>query len=501
MKCCIITAVSHNLWSDYLLFYNSLFRFNCFNLVVVGLDINDNQKEFIRRQTNTNLVEIEQSVLSEFKKISNDWAKWCKPLFIKHISENFDLVLWIDCDTIIAKSLDELFSIIRDQFFVVADYFAPQQCYNKPNLYDYYNITEVTPHVINSGVVGFRFPRDDYIIDQWVGATNDLKVNKQIMENVTLYDQGLLLLAVQKFKLYDCISTNINFNYPARRLLFNNKSDYVDFVINNNHGSVIIHFAGLLKASHVRIINHPTTLKYNRSRYGDYSAIKKFVGGFEYLIDQSYYAMSENSSDGVYVDKYESPEQPLEHIDDKNLKLFDRTDASEFVVFGQQLPMVFDQLRSRYTGCMCVAMVGDPLLEVKYKIDNFCIPHSFVSQTPLEYQFKYNNAMLLDNVKLMINKSRPIISNNLFVNCLSESLMYVSSLTSENCSIYYNFKSLIDNLVSNSRNGTFSRSWKSKWAPKAEWYDHQLSVLVDDLKSLFFEFVIDKRIISTQQFP
>lgn len=236
----IVTAVSENLWDDYMLFYRSLSVVKDAHLHVVGINLSNNYRRWIEAQ-DVSLTLIETTL---------EECRWLKPRFIRQIGDN-DLRLWIDVDTIIVTTLFELIEKAEKQFTVFYDAFSPQTAKNNPLLYKEFQVTEPTL-VINSGVIGCHRKRDAAILKQWDENSRLIQTDERLRKLTAYDDQGCLLLAMQQLGMLEPRMSHahpdISWNYPAKRNNYG-RCDLIRAAINDNPLARIIHYAGRPKLS------------------------------------------------------------------------------------------------------------------------------------------------------------------------------------------------------------------------------------------------------------
>jgi hypothetical protein len=426
------------MWDDYLLFHNALMRYNSFQLRVVGLGLNDNQKEFIRKQHDTTLIELPDELTSNIATIDQDWKKWYKPLYFMEAADGLDTFIWLDTDTIITGELDQLFTRAQQGFFVLQDYFAPQYCQNKPDLYTHYGLQQPTDHrVLNSGVWGGEFPRDQIIIDRWIQNVKDAHINKAVYDSVTLHDQGTLLLALHQLGMIDSILNIKKWNYPARRLLYDNSVDIVDAVKSDHPEGLIIHYAGVPKLPHLQALNHQRTDLYFKSRCGNFDTVKTFVTGSEHLLLPMVTLMRRGSRMGGWFHFSEMPlyadlmrtrfEGRKVTLNTNYTHFLNRTDCPYSCTISPYFGPLFSEFSNHWPNARFAVVLGDPLDTIKYKLRHFKIWPEKLPDTPGFYQSLYGRMMRQNQSLNALNRKRIVINqlSGLIQHCIDEMLWYL----------------------------------------------------------------------------
>lgn len=119
----IITALTEDFFDDFLIFYDSLIRFNNVDLIVVPYGFGDDN---FKKLENLNVI----VKIIDLPKILDPqrWIQWSKPFIIKKLIDEFDYdnYLWLDCDIVILKDLSPIFSYIDNKFLIIKDDFAPK---------------------------------------------------------------------------------------------------------------------------------------------------------------------------------------------------------------------------------------------------------------------------------------------------------------------------------------------------------------------------------------
>ena len=296
----IITAISPAWFIEFKILYQSIQKIADIPISVVGLDLLDEQKQHIRKTRSVELIEIEEEKLNEFKKLGAHWKPYYKPYYM--LQSPYDYTLWIDADAVVLKELDEIFAKINDGIFFTTDYFAPETCLNDSRLYEEYSAPVPLEHeniAINTGVLGYHFPRDKHIFEKWFKNVNIVNKNPHLKNYIKLYDQGVFIWTMRETGNIGDIHTDPKYNYPAKRNLYEyheNKFDYdykwpspdmpkmggdiIDNIKLDNPNAVIAHFAGRPKLSDLIKINSSQSVVY-RQRLINAPVNKIFCVGME----------------------------------------------------------------------------------------------------------------------------------------------------------------------------------------------------------------------------
>lgn len=291
----IVTAISPNMWYDYLVFYDSLRRLHDYPIYAICLEMSDWHLDILRQQKNVHVIVIGPDQIEEYKAFNKHWRQWFKPFYLEMIPEH-DTVLWLDVDMVIMDSLEPLFEHTQRRFLVVADYFAPKTCMNQYELYKKFRLDiprEKANIVLNSGVVGFKPARDKEILKHWRRKVAIAAQDEEVAGWIALFDQGALLWTLQELGLYDNILAKKGWNYPALKHPYELASDsieaeglrgprdVIDEIRLDNPTATIAHFAGLPKLAHLAEVNHPHSRGYFRRKNGNRDIRRVFVVGVE----------------------------------------------------------------------------------------------------------------------------------------------------------------------------------------------------------------------------
>lgn len=306
MKKVIICALTYNLMPEFCIFYESLLRVNAPTVYVIPLNFTPSQMEQLTSYEKIQTIGLPDGQIDIWQSSFGDhWPQYIKPYLIQtaidhlSLSEEY-LLLWLDVDTVILKPLDEIFTATQQDFLIIKDFFGPTHCQNKPELYELYpsNIQEEDEKlVINSGVVGFSLPRDQYILDRWINNSSLVISNPDLKEHIILYDQGVLLWALRDLGIINKASNHKIYNYPPKRNCYEYSSSLIYYEPNDprlvgsinrnlvskrpndrwpfdsnpfggdtiqeikydNRTAHIVHFAGIPKLSHLCQVDHDYT--------------------------------------------------------------------------------------------------------------------------------------------------------------------------------------------------------------------------------------------------
>jgi len=127
------------------------------------------------------------------------WPLWICPILIDHAP--FDDVYWLDCDLLVLRDLDQMFSELEHGPVFTPENKAPHVTANDPLLYDYAKIgRSFDPNrpLINAGVSGWRKSRDGDVLWAYLDMIERAMDEPVLRRLISWHDQGCLIWAIQK---------------------------------------------------------------------------------------------------------------------------------------------------------------------------------------------------------------------------------------------------------------------------------------------------------------
>jgi hypothetical protein len=144
------------------------------------------------------------------------WPLWICPLLIR--AAPLGDVVWLDCDALVLRGLDELFALLDDGPVFTPELLAPALAPNHPELYRLLPIRrEFDPWqpVVNGGVSAWRRGRDDGALDAYVLPVQAAAHDAGVRSAISWHDQGALLWAIQSLGLAHRVLTTPAWNLPV----------------------------------------------------------------------------------------------------------------------------------------------------------------------------------------------------------------------------------------------------------------------------------------------
>ena len=427
----ILTAVSPTMWNDYLVFYDSIRKFGDYRIVVIDLELTEDQQTELRQQINVHHTQISDEELKQFKTIGEHWRQWHKPSFILKCIEqcNPSYLLWLDVDLVVLDYLEELWKHTYKQFLVVQDYFAPLTCINDNELYDKYPCPVNNPKdeniALNSGVLGFEFPRDTDILRTWQDKVKIVTDDTEIKSWIKLFDQGALLWALRDMQRLNLVQQEIRWNYPAKRNPYELHTasinpDGSDFrwpipdspriggdiqdniLLDNYHNKPIVaHFAGAPKLNDLCNINDPKSVTYFRQRRHIPTRRIFCVG----LVRAGTHAFAEIIRRSATVECWVRHEHqpPLareamlkfseRHYKTKDfhnrMKIFSRVDCGIVCESNHRLGFFIQDINEQIKFASFILFLRNPIELVRSRLLNFAMWFGYITRMPSFYQFDF----------------------------------------------------------------------------------------------------------------
>ena len=141
------------------------------------------------------------------------WPLWICPLLIEHAP--YRDVIWMDCDLIVLRNLDQLFALVAQGPVFTPENKAPHLTPNRSELYDLLPISRpFDPLVptVNAGVSGWRKDRDGAAIKAYFYPVKRALEDLHVRSAISWHDQGALIWAIQSLGLEDRVAKSVVWN-------------------------------------------------------------------------------------------------------------------------------------------------------------------------------------------------------------------------------------------------------------------------------------------------
>lgn len=257
-----LSAISTGFVEDFLILYKSIRRFhkNHFILFVDNLDPDDYQKLVIFDDLEIRVLDYTKMPVFEINRIT-----WCKEFIFDELDQK-ETYLWLDADIAIITDINQIIEAAQKNFTLFSDKFSPIACYNKKELYSRLEI-DVAPNrdklAVNTGVLGFNPERDIVILNTIKKYVTMASEDADLRSMVSCYDQGCVLAAIHKLRLYynvlDCDMMNVKPRLVLSNIIHDGHDALIKHIDDTNHGKGLVHYAGPFKSHNYR--NNSSILK------------------------------------------------------------------------------------------------------------------------------------------------------------------------------------------------------------------------------------------------
>lgn len=421
----IITAFTQNFWDDFLIAYDSIKKVTDITIYVAPLEFDDVYLDLIK-SLDVEIINLDEPEIKKMKLVFDDrWVQWSKPYIIKKFATILKeaSLLWLDVDLVVLSELDSIFEKIEQDFVVVNDYFAPKSCINDKKLYEIHQITipEYQEGIaINSGVVGFKKPRDIPIINKWLENTVKVEEDRNLIQYIRLYDQGVLLWVMHELNLIDkalpyslwnhkakrnCYEystpsdqkVNPNFKWPVPKIV-RMGGDVIEEVKLDNPGVTIAHFAGLPKLSHLCELNNKYATQYVSAKFKGHKRSRVFCVGMERCGTHTIAEILRRGSMHESWVRHEfgpvlAKEVELKWVGEKyrtptlrnRMEIYNRNDIFLMSESNHRLGFLIPEIIDAVDDPKFIMMLRDPISLVRSRLKNYSIWARDIEQLPEIY--------------------------------------------------------------------------------------------------------------------
>ena len=251
----LVSAISTEFLDDFIILYKSIRRFHDNHFILFVYDLNSHDMNILIRipDIEIRILDFEDMPYFEINQII-----WCKQFIFDHLHDKATY-LWLDADIVVTSDISQVIRAAENNFMLFSDKFSPTACYNKKELYTTLKIDIKPIHeklAVNSGVMGFNPERDVVILDTIKEFVILASKDDKFRSLIACYDQGCVLAAIHKLRLYynvlDCDMVNVK----PRLVLSNKIKDEYEALIKHiedtNFGKSLLHYAGPFKASNYK---------------------------------------------------------------------------------------------------------------------------------------------------------------------------------------------------------------------------------------------------------
>lgn len=226
----IVTACDDNYFGAMLMMYFSVQESFPIDMVVYDLGISDNLREIAARYSRLSILPLPTNkVICQIRKVTAEdakmkkarkqlWPLWICPILIQ--SSPFEDFYWLDCDLVVLRNLEEMFSELENGPVFTPDTLAPDLTPNDDRLYDLAPIAgsfDCHEPRVNAGVSGWRKSRDHQVIGAYASMVQRASEDSVIRGLISWQDQGCLIWGIQWSHLQHRVRRDCYWNNPAGR--------------------------------------------------------------------------------------------------------------------------------------------------------------------------------------------------------------------------------------------------------------------------------------------
>ena len=250
-----VSAISTEFVEDFIILYKSIRRFhkNLFILFVDDLNPDDFQKLIYFDDLEIRVLDYANMPAFEANRIV-----WCKEFIFDELDQNATY-LWLDADIVIISDISQVIKAAEKNFTLFSDKFSTIACYNKKELYSRLEI-DVAPNreklAVNAGVLGFNPERDIAILNTIKEYVTMASKDLSLRALISCLDQGCVLAAIHKLRLYynvlDCDIMNVKPRLVLSNIIQDGHDALIKHIDDTNYGKGLVHYAGPFKTSNYR---------------------------------------------------------------------------------------------------------------------------------------------------------------------------------------------------------------------------------------------------------
>ncbi len=210
----VVTACDAHYFPGLLALHASVQRCAPYEVLCYDLGLSADQRAQAARLTNLRVLELPADPLIDelidatcddtplAKPGKRIWPLWICPLLIR--AAPLDNVVWLDCDVLVLRGLQELFELLDDGPVFTPETHAPEATPNRPELYRQLPIErdfDPTRPGVNGGVSAWRRGRDDAVLGAYIRPVAAAARDRTVREAIAWHDQGALIWAIQALGL------------------------------------------------------------------------------------------------------------------------------------------------------------------------------------------------------------------------------------------------------------------------------------------------------------
>jgi len=255
-KASFVSAISTRFLEDFLILYKSIRRYHDNHFILFVYDLNPDDYDTLIRHIDIDIRVLDFTNMPAFE---SGQIIWCKEFIFDELDPN-ETYIWLDADIVVISDISQIIRAAEKNFTLFADKFSPEACFNKKELYSKLEIDVAFARekvAVNAGVIGFNPNRDVVILNTikeyvWM-ASKDPKIRSLI----SCFDQGCVLAAIHKLRLYynviDCDVMNVKPRHVLSNMITSGYEGLIKHIEHVNFGKGLLHYAGPFKASNYRV--------------------------------------------------------------------------------------------------------------------------------------------------------------------------------------------------------------------------------------------------------
>jgi hypothetical protein len=226
----VLTAADAHYFPGLLGLHASVQASGAYPVLCYDLGLTDEQRAEATRCANLQVLELPPDPLIEElrqaargdpapqKPGKRTWAIWICPLLIR--AAPLHDVVWLDCDMLVLRGLEELFAMLDDGPVFTPETHAPALTPNDPELYRLLPIArsfDPGQPTVNGGVSAWRRGRDDHALDAYIRPVAAAARSSAVRQAIAWWDQGALIWAIQALGLQHRVLASAAWNLPIGR--------------------------------------------------------------------------------------------------------------------------------------------------------------------------------------------------------------------------------------------------------------------------------------------
>lgn len=252
----IVSLVTTDYLPEFTLLYHSLRRYHDNEIILMDGGLSLEAINTLNSMVGISIIKPDFDALPKFP---DHGIVWLKPFYFDLLPRDQDY-LWLDADTVVTAPIDEALEAASEKFTVYRDDFDAADGLNDKKLYTALGI-DIRPEKellsINAGVLGLNPKRDVAILTQIREYVMTAATDSTTRSLIAGFDRGCILATIHKLRLFynvlDCDRINVKPRLTLGNQHGSRDEAIIDHLTDSNSGKSLIHFAGPVKGSVLRI--------------------------------------------------------------------------------------------------------------------------------------------------------------------------------------------------------------------------------------------------------